>query len=148
MIETFEKQIGNSSYMITQLPARRALKLQAKMLKLLGPSAALIFAAAAKDLDSADNAIPQAVRLLSDQLDDKTFDLFVMELLQGVRKDGVELTDKTVDFEFAGNLNELFLVLQQVLEVNFGDFFQEGGILKSLMKKEEIEKIPRPSTRD
>lgn len=143
MIETIEKKIGNSSYMITQFPARRALKLQAKLLKMIGPSAALIFAAAAKDLDTADDAIPQAVRLLAEQLDDKTFDTFVVELLQQVRKDGVELNEKTIDFEFAGRLNELFLVVQQVLEVNFGDFFQEGGILKSLMKKEENEKVPQ-----
>lgn len=143
MIETFEKTIGKSNYMVTQLPARRALKLQAKLLKLIGPSAAVIFSAAVSDFDNADNCLPHAVRLLAEQLDERNFDIFVMEMLQGVRKEGMELTDKNVDLEFAGNLNELFLVLQYVLEVNFGDFFQEGGILKSLMKKEETEKVPQ-----
>lgn len=142
MIETFEKQINNSTYMVTQLPARRALKLQAKLLKLLGPAASEIFIAAAKDIYSADSAIPQAIRLLVNELDDKTFDTFVMEMLQGVRKDGMELNEKTVDLEFAGKLNELFLVLQYVLEVNFGDFFQEGGILKALLQKEETQISP------
>ena len=146
-IETFEKVIGGSNYMITQLPARRALKLQAKLLKLIGPSASLLFAAAAKDLDSADDSIPQAVRLLAEQLDDKTFDALVMEMIKGVRKEGHEIDERNIDMEFAGNLNELFLVLQYVLEVNFGDFFQEGGILKSLMKKEEKEKVPQTSSK-
>lgn len=138
MIETFEKQINNSTYMVTQLPARRALKLQAKLLKLLGPAASQIFIAAANNLLTADDAIPKAITLLVNELDDKTFDTFIMELLQGVRKDGMELNEKTVDLEFAGSLNELFLVIQYILEVNFGDFFQEGGILKALFPKDEI----------
>lgn len=142
MIETFEKQIGNSVYMVTQLPARRALKLQAKLLKLLGPAASEIFLAAAKDIDNADRSIPKAISLLVSELDDKTFDSFIMEMLVGVRKDGMELNEKTADLEFAGKLNELFLVIQYVLEVNFGDFFQEGGILKALFQKEE-KQIPQ-----
>lgn len=146
MIETFEKQINNSTYMVTQLPARRALKLQAKLLKLLGPAASELFLAAAKDIHNADSAIPKAISLLVNELDDKTFDVFIMEMIQGVRKDGIELNEKTVDIEFAGKLNELFLVVQYVLEVNYGDFFQEGGILKALMHKEETQ-IPQTAQR-
>lgn len=144
MIETFEKQINGSNYSVTQLPARRALKLQAKLLKLLGPAMSEIFLAAAKDISRADLAIPNAIRILANDIDDKTFDAFVMEMLQGVRKDGIELNEKTVDLEFAGNLNELFLVLQYVLEVNYGDFFQDGGILKALMQ-EEVKQVPPQS---
>jgi hypothetical protein len=137
MIETIEKNIGNSRYMITQLPARRALRLQAKLLKLLGPSAGVMLLAASKDILNADDSIPKAISLLVEQLDEKTFDQFVVEMLQGVRKDGVELNEKTIDLEFSGNLNELFLVLKEVLGANFGDFFQEGGIIKALFSEKE-----------
>jgi len=136
MIETFEKVIGTSNYMITQLPARRALRLQAKLLKLIGPAFSHLFVNASSDAENADKALPKAISLFLAELDDKTFDVFVMEMLQGVRKDGHELTNSTVDSEFSGNLNELFLVIQNVLEVNFGDFLAEGGILKSLMNQD------------
>lgn len=133
-IETFTKIICENEYMVTELPARRALRLQTKLVKLIGPSAALMVTAVSKDESSADDCIPQCVALLVNQLDEKTFDQFVVEMLQQVRKNGMELNEKTIDTEFAGNLNELFLVLQYVLEVNFGDFFQKGGILKGLIR--------------
>lgn len=142
MIETKEKVIGSSNYAVTQLPARRALRLQAKLVKLLGPAVSTIFVATG-DLDSADQSIPKAITALASQLDDKTFDQLILDLLQGqVRKNGKEITEQVLDLEFAGNLNELFLVLSFVLEVNFGDFFREGGILSSflnLQMKAEIE---------
>jgi hypothetical protein len=145
-IETLTKIIGNNEYMVTQLPARRALRLQAKLVKLLGPSAALMIANASKDPENADDCLPQAVTLIVNQLDEKTFDQLVIEMLQQTRKNGMELNEKAVDSEFAGNLNELFLVLQYVLEVNFGDFFQEGGILKGLAK-EPTKEMPQASTK-
>lgn len=135
MIETREKIINGSTYSVTQLPARRALKLQAKLIKLLGPAVSTIFIASG-DLDTADQSIPKAVSALVTQLDDKTFDQLVLELLQGqVRRDGKEITEHVLDLEFAGKLNELFLVISFVLEVNFGDFFQEGGILSGYLNK-------------
>lgn len=133
MIETKEKVINGSSYSVTQLPARRALRLQAKLMKLLGPAASTIFVASG-DLDTADQAIPKAVSALAAQLDDKTFDQLILELLQGqARKNGKEITENVLDMEFSGNLNELYLLLIFVLEVNFGDFFREGGILSSFL---------------
>ena len=36
MIETKEKQIGDATYSVTQLPARRALKLKNKLIKMFG----------------------------------------------------------------------------------------------------------------
>lgn len=142
MRDSYTKTIGNGSYIITQLPAMRALRLKAKLIKLLGPSASVIFAAASKDILKADEAIPQALTLLVDRLDENTFDKFVLEMLQGIKKDGRDIDEKSFDSLFTGQLNELFLVLKEVLEANFGDFFQEGGILKILLGKEEINEMP------
>lgn len=128
MIETKEKVIGKSTYSVTQMTAIRAIKMQARLLRLIGPSFGAMIAS------GDDSSIPMAITLLTDKLDEKTFENLVIELTQGVRKDGEELTRAKIDFDFAGNLNELFRVLQFILEVNFSDFFQEGGIIAELRK--------------
>lgn len=139
MIETQEKIIGESNYMVTQMPAMRAVKMQARLLKLLGPSFAAMVASGGGE--NADSCLPVAVSLLTEKLDEKTFEDLVLQLLQGVRKDGVELSRQKIDLDFAGKLNELYLVLQYVLEVNFSDFFQEGGIIAELIKSADKTKV-------
>jgi hypothetical protein len=133
MIETKEKEIGDAVYSVTQMPAIRALKIQSRLLRLVGPSFAAMIAS------GEDSSIPMAISLLTDKLDENTFEKLVLDLMQGVRKDGAELTKGKIDLEFAGNLNELYRVLQFVLEVNFADFFQDGGIIAELKKAAEKE---------
>ena len=146
MIETKEKEINGSLYSVTQMPAMRALRMQAKLGKILGASFALLCLAEANDKSEdgkeADEKTPEALKLLFLELDEKTFENIVLELMQGVRKDGKELTKQVIDFEFSGNLNELYLLLWYILEVNYADFFREGSILSKLknQKKEKEEK--------
>lgn len=140
MIETKEKQIGDSVYMVTQMPAMTAIGMQARLLKLIGPSFATLFAAG--NQENPDGSLPLAISLLVEKLDEKTFQNLVIDLMRGVRKDGVELDKKKIDLDFAGNLNELFLIMQFVLEVNFSDFFQEGGIIGDLIKKSQTTVSP------
>ena len=138
MIETKDKTIGDSVYSVTQMPGLTALRMQSKLLKLVGPSfAQMVASAGSKSLDS---GLASAASLLFNQLDPDTFENLVKDLLKGVRKDGKEIDKNILNMDFAGNLNELFQVLQYVIEVNYADFFQDGGILKvliDLMKKEE-----------
>lgn len=140
MIQTKEKMIGESKYMVTQMTALRAVRMQARLLKLLGPSFAAMISAS--DKSNPDSCLPTAVALLADKLDEKSFENLVLDLMRGVRKDGSELTQSDLDIEFAGNLNELFLVMQFVLEVNFSDFFQEGGIIAGLIKASQTQVSP------
>lgn len=133
MIETLEKDICGSVYAVTQMTALRAVRMQARLIKLLGPSVATLFSSSS--LDEAESSFSKAVSLLSENLDEMTFEKLVIDLLQGVRKNGIELTKPVIDIEFAAKLNELFLALQYVLEVNFSDFFLEGGIIGNLMKQ-------------
>lgn len=140
MIETLETEINGATYSVTQMTARKALRMQARLLKLLGPAASVIIVAASKKKsddgeisDDADNAIPLAVTHLVDQLDEKNFDALVLDLLVGVRKNNMELTPQIIDIEFSGDLNSLFLLLKFVLEVNFSDFFEAGGIISMLL---------------
>lgn len=149
MIETKEKVINGSSYAVTQLPARRALKLKTKLIKLFGPALTQLFMTAFEEktivkpdlqeeneerlvqqqIDDMKKAnFVKGVQLLVQNLDEKTFDELVLEMIQGVRKDGKELTLGAIDMDFAGNLYHLYELLYHVLETNFADFFALGGI--------------------
>lgn len=141
MIETEEKEICGSIYLVTQMPAMRALKMQARLLRLIGPSFGAMIAS------GEDSSIPVAINLLAEKLDENTYEKIILDLLQGVRKDGVELTKGFIDLAFAGNLNELYRVIQFVLEVNFADFFQEGGIIAELRNAAELKKTISPNSK-
>ena len=135
MIEVKEKTINGSKYTTTQFPAMRALRLQTKLIKLLGPSLACVFSS--YDQKNPDKNLAEAIKMLADVLDEDTFEKLVLEILQMTRKSGFELKKENIDSEFAGNLNELFKVIQFVLEANFSDFFSEEGIIKALLKDKE-----------
>jgi hypothetical protein len=135
MIETKEKEINGATYMVTQMTARRAIRMQARLVKLLGSFFSQLYLSGSNDPLRAEMAFPNAVKVLAENLDEKTFEQLVLDLTQGVRKDGMELKPEVIDLEFAGKLNDLFLLLVFILEANFSDFFAEGGILQALIKE-------------
>lgn len=140
MIEVKEKEIDGAKYMVTQMTARQALKMQAKLIKLLGPCVSeLITCFVSKDKE---NGLSKVVTALATQLDDKTFDQLVFELLTNVRKNGFELNESSINLEFAGALNTLFKVIGFVLEANYSDFLADGGIIKILMELAQKEEPP------
>lgn len=114
MIETREKIIEGATYTVTQLPARRALKLKAKLIKTFG---ALFM--------GGDSVTFQQV---CQSLDENQFEAICMEMIQGVRKNGVELTPATFDLEFAGDMAGVYKLLLFVIEVNYANFFSMVGI--------------------
>lgn len=152
-IETIEKQIGEATFAVTQLPARRALKLKAKIIKHFGAALSQLFITILDDnkyqkqilinreggkeisqseqLELDENlkrSVVKGIELLAANIDDKTFDEFVLEILQGTRRNGVEMTAPNIDQNFAGNLRTLYEVLFFVLEVNYADFFPQSNI--------------------
>lgn len=114
MIETREKLIDGATYSVTQLPARRALKLKAKLIKTFGS----FF------LGGDSNSLTTMLH----SLDENQFEALCMEMIQGVRKNGVELNAGTFDLEFAGDMAGVYKVILFVIEVNFANFFQMVGI--------------------
>ena len=150
MIETKEKIIGDSTYSVTQMPAMRALRTQARLLKLLGPAIGVLLIAESQQEGNGDKEIGNSLMLLASQLDEKNYDSLMLDLTQGVRKNGMELNKSIIDMEFSGKLNEFFLVIQFILEVNYADFFQGNGLIKKMLdhlaenekkKKAEIERL-------
>ena len=131
MIETREKEINGANYTVTQLPARRAIKLKAKLIKMFGPVLAQLFLVVKKvdkeEYEQKSNIV-SAVEILASNLDPVDFETLIVELFAGVRKNGKELLPNVIDTEFAGDLATLYLVALFVLEVNFASFFELLGI--------------------
>ena len=152
MIQTREKQIKGALYSVTQLPARRALRLKAKLLRLFGPALAQLFLPGGNQeniagLPFSKAEAVRAIESLMAQLDDKTFENLVLELCQGVRKDGMELTESVIDVEFAGDLGTLMQVLWFVIDCNFGSFFGESGIGRLFEAPASMPQNRQPDTR-
>lgn len=138
MIETREKVINGSTYSATQLPARRALKLQYKLIKIFGSAISQVLLPSLSDdkgkvegstisLGIDKRGISSAIMSITSQMDDACFESLIKELVQGVRKEGRELTDSFIDTEFAGDLSTLWKVIWFVLEINFDNFFEDLG---------------------
>lgn len=136
MIETREKIIDGSTYSVTQLPARRALRMKAKLIKIFGPVLAQLFVSAtSKEAGNMD--FVKAIELLGSHIDENSFEQICMELLVGVRKDGMELQPATIDLEFAGDIAGLYKVLWFVIEVNYSNFFVFLGIGNDFLSQEQ-----------
>lgn len=152
-VETIERTIGDANYSVTQLTARRALKLKARLIKMFGASATQLFLTAVepeekskKDMteeelidhekvspvdrykiqDLRKNSLVRGIQLLAQNLEPETFESLCVELLQNVRRNGVELTAQVIDIEFAGKLTELYSIILFMLEVNYADFFSKA----------------------
>src|SRR5690554_5598666 len=109
MIETKEITIDGSKYTVTQMPARRALRMKAKLLRTFGTALAEIYIPNEEEniegLNFSRTQAIKAVESLACKLDDDDkFEKICVEILQGVRKEGIELTESIIDLEFAGNL--------------------------------------------
>jgi hypothetical protein len=147
VIQTKEKVIAGACYAVTQLPARRALKLKAKLIKLFGPSITQLFLTSQEPEEQAPTkespeenyscarvddvkireirkgSVVRGVQLLAESIEEKILDELLAELIQGVRKDGVELTMPIIDNTFSGQLTSLYELIWFILEVNYADFF-------------------------
>ena len=128
MIETKEKVIDGATYSVTQLPARRALKLKAKLFRMFGP---LFITSDANNLQA-----------LCNSLDENKIESLVLEMLQQVRKNGQELTESTFDMEFAGDMAGVYKVLIFVIEVNYGNFFSMLNIGLPSFGEKQTEQAP------
>ena len=133
MIDNKEKTINNVVYVVTQFPARRALRLKTRLLKLVAPSLVAALGEA-KDLNSImgmnlnAKALKEAVAILMDRLEVAEVEDVIISLFASTRRDNKELTIAEFDTVFAGNFGEMYEALMFVLEVNFGSFLGHNHI--------------------
>ena len=82
------------------------------------------------------DAVPTAVLYILDQLDDGKGMEVINLLLEGIEIDGMGGTID-IDTVFDDHVSDLFVLLQKVIEVNYGCFFGQSGFgpLVSLFQK-------------
>lgn len=120
-MEQKSKVIGNETYLVTQLDAISALKIQARLVKILGSGAVCLTNGG--DLSS-------AIKGIMDNFDDELVVDFVLSLFE--RNVFIKSGDlpRVVDFsiDFVGKMTEMWKVVGFILETNFG----LGELLKSV----------------
>lgn len=116
-MEQKSKSIGNITYLVTQMDAIRALKIQTKFIKIIGPGALALM--------DRSQSVQQKIALLIPKLMDNFDDDLVNNLVLSLFEKGIFTqegeTPKVLDFanHFAGKPFEVWKVVAFILEVNF-----------------------------
>jgi hypothetical protein len=116
-MEQKSKSIGTTEYLVTQMDAIRALKVQTKLIKILGSGVLALVG----EKETAKEKIAALIPQLMENFDDEA----VNELILSLFKKGVFIKDgdipKVVDFatHFAGKPMEMWQVVGFILEANF-----------------------------
>lgn len=130
MVEQQVINIGTTTYAVTQMDAIRALKVQAKLIKILGTSiidfimGGINFGNLKEDPKSV-TTIANAIEKMMNNFDDEIVVAFVLSLFEKgvfIRKDvNGQSVDVKVDFaiDFGGKIMEMWQVVKFILEVNF-----------------------------
>ena len=119
MLKTETRDILGHKYVCSLFPAMHAYKLARKLFSVI----------------VAPNNIDKLIEIDSDGE-------LILELLSECIRDDLAINRATFDTIFTGNLKELVEALKFVIEVNFGDFFGEGGI--GSMADQTKMKLPIP----
>lgn len=138
-IQTREKMINGRKVLVTQYPGLTALINKTKILTLVGPG---LSQSGIKELSGGTDKLDVFISIVGgivSKLAPEQFSSFVLELLRCTRIscDGGnlrEITKEVFDTEFSGNLLLMYKTLFFTLEVNYGDFFGDGGIGKILKR--------------
>lgn len=109
--------IDGEDFQITTFPATRGFRILKELTRLLGPA----FAEWAK---GGEDGMALAVNAIVDNLDSVNVENLVKELISSVSKGSVAVN---FDMEFAGNYNKLFLLVREVIQLNYGSVFTVLG---------------------
>ncbi len=150
MLEKKQKQIGDTTYEVTQMPSTPARKLLARLIKVGGPAlAALADGYNGKIADVGGKTIGEAITAFATSLTEDDLEYVVKQSIGGglvaYCTDGTKwpvLTGEVAELHFAGKTHELLRLVGFVLEVNFSGFFGDSGIAGVLGRA----KVPPAST--
>lgn len=151
--ETKETRIDDYQVRVTPHAARAATKLFAKIGRVIGPGLAKLKtdgdASSVKDLELSD--IGPAISALFTALDDASIDILLADIFKHANitkpdsKGQLRMYDlsrlEEIDGAFEGQLLLLFKTVKYVLEVNFGSFFGDKGLLGNLLTASAVTSI-------
>jgi hypothetical protein len=135
MRDLVTKEIDGSIYQFQQFNTTTALKIMAKLTKLIGEPLIIAFGALKADKTAAPGAgkrnlldrdidtavLAQAARALVDRLDEDE----VIAVVKRLTGENIICDNKNINFDvhYAARFGHLFKVLQAALEVQYGNFF-------------------------
>lgn len=126
-IETREKEINGVKYACSQFPGRHGMKIQARVVALLGPLLGGAMALGAEEGEVEPDKLAGAFLNLSKVKPDEFMSL-AFDLLTQTTREGRLIDGAVFDIEYAGNYGELYKALVFVLDVNFSSLFGASGI--------------------
>jgi len=131
-MQTITETVGGREYTVTQIPAKRGLRLFNRLCRIFAPPAAKAFGSLAGELSLARfmagglGSFAEALVLLFEKLSEQEQEAILRELFEGARfrnDDGKMLPLwEHFDVAFAGRLAEVYLVAAFAMRVNFGSF--------------------------
>lgn len=140
--EPVKKEIDGKNYTFTLLGPFAAHGLLIKIGRLIGPAMSGLDIGDGKSIKDADIDVGMMVKGITSALDEEETEKIILTLGRSIIGDGIGvLTKETIDTEFLGELTSLYKVIAAALEVQFGDFFGEGGVFagaKGLLEKASI----------
>ncbi|MCK5603281.1 hypothetical protein KAR91_15465 [Candidatus Pacearchaeota archaeon] len=140
MRKTEEREIDGESYEFHQLGAIKAHSLLLKVGKIIGPTFGEMADSSKGGIEGlldADIDLGSVIQGLFERADDKIVLGVITTLLSQAIHHGVGClqNEAIVDEHFAGRLPHMYKVILASAEVQYGDFFAEGGMLSNLKSK-------------
>jgi hypothetical protein len=136
-------EIDKTSYEIWHLPPRKALKVLATVIQVVGEPMGTLAAQAAPDgksvLDQELNPeiIGRAIKAFAEKLHQVDVADTVEEVLSYVYIKGAKggFIQSDMDRDFTGKIGHMLRVFAKALEVNFSDFFGESGGFVGIVRR-------------
>ena len=140
-MEEREKVIDGTTYVVKQMDAERALRVQAKLIKVLGPGIAELKGSTLTK-EKIKGKMATAILSLVERFDDEVVVDLVISLFETnvfYKHTTDELLKVSFSMHFTGKISEMWKVAIFVLEVNFGDLlgkFKSSSLIKEAMEEE------------
>lgn len=114
-------EIEEKSFSITSFPARKGIKVQAKLIKYALPFIHLLegekSAAETKEKGISKSSLAAFISGIEAKLDDKMID-FLVEMVEKVKVSGIDMNDTTFNETFASDYTMLWILIWEVIKHN------------------------------
>ncbi len=149
-ISTQQCVIDGVPCVVAQLPGMEGLRIWTTLVKLLGPSVAVLGKGIGDgikdikeideisellgkeiDMDKVFSSISEALVLAGDNLSEDIVEQLVLRILACTKVDNKEVNSTSFNIMFSGNYGRLFKILAFTLKVNYASFLGDRGLSTS-----------------
>lgn len=136
MIKNKTITAAGKDYQIQTFPGTKGLTILNKLKTIVGPAFALAMGSEDEASEVAANGLALAADSLIAAMDKEGVEALIIEIVKGYVHDA-NSQPIIFDTEFSGNFGALFVIIKEILTLNYGTIFLEigdsGSNLKTLM---------------